>query len=293
MRFIYYIFKVFTLLFWVTPFWLLYIFSDLLFFLFYYISLYRKKVVKQNVERSFPNLSKREQKKIIKGFYHNLCDIFLEGIKGFTISKTDLQNRYIFKNPEVMNNLFEKGQDVVAVGSHFANWEWGITAAPLQLNHKLYALYFPLRNKYIDDYMKKSRNKLGTELVSTSDVKKAFDNKDNRPCAYFFGADQSPAGVKGAHWVKFLNQDTACLKGPEFFARRYKMPVIYFDVQRAKRGYYTVELIVLESDSVNTSSGEITEKFMHTLEKIIIKKPTDYLWSHKRWKHSRPENNKK
>lgn len=292
MRFVYYIFKFFTLLFSVTPFWLLYFLSDLLFFLFYHIIRYRKDVVKQNIERSFPNLSKAEQLKIVKGFYHNLCDILLEGIKGFTISKKDLQKRYVFTNPEVMNDMFDKGQDVISVGSHYANWEWGVTAAPLQLKHKLYALYFPLRNKDIDAYMKKSRNKFGTVLTSTGEVTKAFANKDNIPCSYFFGADQNPPGVKGAHWMTFLNQDTACIKGPEFFARRYKMPVVYFDVQRVKRGYYSATLIVLEADSFNTSSGEITEHFMHTLEKIILKKPENYLWSHKRWKHTKPERKK-
>ena len=86
--------------------------------------------------------------------------------------------------------------------------------------------------------------------------------------------------------MKFLNQDTACMKGPEFFARRYRMPVVYFDVQRVKKGYYKVTLSVLESDPINTGSGEITENYMQTLEKLIIDKPQDYLWSHRRWKHS-------
>ena len=87
--------------------------------------------------------------------------------------------------------------------------------------------------------------------------------------------------------MKFLNQDTACMKGPEFFAKRYRLKVVYFDVQRVKRGFYTVKLKVIEDDSVNTNSGEITEKYMYTLEQIILKKPQDFLWSHRRWKHSR------
>jgi len=292
MRFIYYIFKLFTFIFKVTPFWLLYFISDLLFVFLCYLIPYRKKVVRQNIEHSFPTLNKKEQSKIIRGFYHNLCDILLEGIKGFSITKKELKIRYVFLNPEVMNDMFDRGQDVISVGSHYANWEWGIIAAPLQLKHKLYALYFPLRNKYIDDYIKKSRNRLGTELVSTGEVKRIFDKKDDKPCSYFFGADQNPANAKGAHWMKFLNQDTACLKGPEFFARRYNVTIVYFDVQRLRRGYYTVTLKVLEADANNTSSGEITSCFMSTLEKIILKKPQDYLWSHKRWKHIRPDSKK-
>ncbi len=176
---------------------------------------------------------------------------------------------------------------MVSVGAHYANWEWGIMAAPLQLRHKLYAFYTPLNNKPMDTYMRQNRRKWGTELVSVRDVRKVLSVQKNEPVMYFFGADQSPAHPRNSHWMEFLNQDTACMKGPEFFARRYRLPVVYFDVQRIKKGYYSITLKVLENDPVNTASGEITENYMHTLERIVFDKPEDYLWSHRRWKHNR------
>jgi len=257
----------------------------MLYLFFFYCIPYRKQVIRLNIERSFPGLSRIEQTKIIKGFYNNLCDILLEGIKGFTITKKDLLKRYVFVNPEVMNDLYAKGQDVVSVGAHYANWEWGIMAAPLHLNHKLYALYTPLTNKPIDTYLRQNRKKWGTDLIAQREIRKVLNGQKNEPVTYFFGADQSPANPRDSHWMEFLNQDTACMKGPEFFARRYRLPVVYFDVQRVKKGYYSVTLKVLEKDPVNTVSGEITENYMHTLERLILNKPEDYLWSHRRWKH--------
>ena len=286
-RITYYIFVFFTQLFAVIPFWALYGLSNMLYLLFYYIIPYRKRVIRQNISRSFPDLDQEGQEKIIKGFYRNLCDILVEWVKGQTISKKDLQERYVFVNPEVLNDLYSKGQDVLCVGSHYANWEWGIMAAPLQLSHKLFGIYTPMTNKLIDSYIRKNRKKSGSELVAKQDVRKVFNAKKDKPAAYFFGADQSPSNPKGSHWMEFLNQDTPCMKGPEFFARRYRLPVVYFDIQRLKRGYYTAKLKVIEDDPVNTTSGEITENYMHTLEQLIIKKPGDYLWSHRRWKHSR------
>lgn len=287
MQVTYFIFYLITRFFAVIPFRLLYVLSNFTYLLMYYCIPYRKKVVRQNIARSFPELSDVEKEKIVKGFYRNLSDLILEGVKGFTVSRESLVKRYSFVNPEVLNKLYDKGQDIVAVGGHYANWEWGIMAAPLQLMHKLYAFYTPLTNKPMNNFMRKNRQKWGTQLISISEVKKAFDAKDDKPVAYFFGADQSPSNVKGAHWMNFLNQDTACMKGAEFFARRYRFPVVYFDVQRIKRGYYTVTLNILETDPANTSSGEITEKYMRTLEQIILNKPDNYLWSHRRWKHSR------
>ena len=283
----YFIFYIITRIFAIIPYRLLYFLSYLGYVLLYYCIPYRKKAIRQNISRSFPDLSKQEQEKIIKGFYHNLSDIILEGVKGFTISKESLLKRYVFVNPEVLNELYDRGQDIVAVGAHYANWEWGIMAAPLQLNHKLYAFYTRLTNRPMDNFMRKNRMKWGTKLIRIKEVKSAFDAEDDKPVAYFFGADQSPSNVKGAHWMNFLNQDTACMKGAEFFARRYRMPVVYFDVQRIKRGYYTVTLKVIEDDPGNTSSGEITEKYMRTLEQIVLSKPENYLWSHRRRKHHR------
>lgn len=291
MRISYYILYFFSKLSVLIPYTVLYFTAYLFYLLFYYIVPYRKKIIRQNIECSFPKLSKQEQEKIIKGFYHNLSHIFLEAIKGFTINEKSLLKRYYFLNPELMNDIFDKGQDIIAVGSHYANWEWGIIAAPLQLKHKIYGFYTPLSNKPIDSYMRKNREKWGTELVASNKVKTVFDKKHDRPVCYFFGADQSPTSPKGAYWMQFLNQDTACIRGPEIFARRNRLAVVYFDVQRVKRGYYTVNLKLLEDDSINSEPGEITEKYMHTLEKIIINKPEDFLWSHRRWKHVRKHEN--
>ena len=287
MRASYYILLFFIKLFAIIPFGLLYVFSDIFYYLFYYVARYRRKVVRQNLNNCFPEKKEKERFKIEKAFYRHLCDILLEGMKGFTISKKSLMKRYRILNPELMNNYYEKGIDVVSVGAHYANWEWGIIIAPAQMLHKLYAFYTPVSNKYLDQYIRNSRSKLGTKLISLKGIREAFRTEREVPTSFFFGADQSPSNPKAAYWMTFLNQDTACMQGLEFFARRYKMPVVYFDVQRVKRGYYTIEIKVLEEEPANTKPGELTEKYMRFLEQIIIKKPEDYLWSHRRWKHQR------
>ncbi len=269
------------------PFRILYLHSDFVRFLMLNVVKYRKKVVKENLKNSFPEKSETEINVLLKKFYKNLCDILLEGIKGFSMSEKQFAKRYKFNNPELLNEYFEKGINTISMGAHYANWEWGIIAAATQLKHTLVALYTPLTNKYIDDYMKKKRNNLGTELMSISDFGKKFKIDDGRVKSVFFGADQSPSNIKRVKWLKFLNQDTACMTGAEFFARRYKLPVFYFDVQRVKRGHYSVDISILEAKPGDTSAGEITEKYMKTLEYLIHKKPEDYLWSHRRWKHKR------
>jgi len=287
MRFNYYFFKFVTGLMSLLPFWLVYCFSGVAYFLLYYIVGYRKKVVMTNLENAFPDKTEKERAAIAKAFYKNLSDILLEALKGFSMNKEAVIKRYKFLNPEVMNKWFDLGKNVISVGAHYTNWEWGIMAGPSQMKHLTIAFYNPLMNKFIDNHLCSHRKKFGTELISTKEAKHAMEVKHDIPATYFFGADQSPSNLKMAHWMTFLNQDTACNKGMEFFSRRSGLPVVYFDVQRVKRGYYTVKLIELTSDASSSTDGEITEKYMRTLEDIILQKPQDWLWSHRRWKQKR------
>ncbi|PCJ83212.1 MAG: hypothetical protein COA57_11780 [Flavobacteriales bacterium] len=162
-------------------------------------------------------------------------------------------------------------------------------AGAVQFNHKIVAFYQPLRNKKIDAFMRKNRQRFGTELIPKACVAEPFTADRERTTTFFFGADQSPLSLKTAHWMTFLNQDTACMTGHEFFAKKYNLPVVYFDVQRAKRGFYTVELSLIEDNAAETTPGEITEKYTRKLEEIIKANPEHYLWSHRRWKRKRPK----
>ena len=78
------------------PMRLLYVLSDFLHILIYYVFGYRKKVVCKNIELSFPDLSESERKQLVKKFYHHFLDLMVESIKAFTISKKEIQKRYVY-----------------------------------------------------------------------------------------------------------------------------------------------------------------------------------------------------
>ena len=271
----------------IMPFWMLYGLSDVCSFLMQYVFRYRRGTVLKNLNNSFPGISKKEIKKITRRFYKCLCDVALESIKGYSIKPEHLMKRYRFLNPEVVNKYADKGQDIIIAVSHYCNWEWGSQVAKDVYKHRLISLYKPLTNKYSDNFVRKQRTKRSMELMSIYDAKLIFLTKEERPKAYFFIGDQNAVNPKKSIWVNFLNQDTACLRGIETYAKLFSLPVIYIDVQRVKRGYYTLEMTELCSDPSSTSYGEITESYMRKLESIIIKKPEDWLWSHRRWKLKR------
>lgn len=91
------------------PLWILYRISDLLFLLFISIIPYRKKVVQGNIEKSFPDLSPKDQAVLARGFYRHFSDLVVESIKNLSISKEELLRRMKVINPEVLKNLEKKG----------------------------------------------------------------------------------------------------------------------------------------------------------------------------------------
>src|SRR6185295_14767759 len=118
------------------PFPLLYGLSDFLFFLFYHVIGYRKKIVLGNIQRSFPEFSAKEQVEISKEFYRHFCDLILESLKTFTISEKEVLKRVVCKNPEVIDKYYDNHQSVIVAGGHYNNWELFAVAVNAQIRHK-------------------------------------------------------------------------------------------------------------------------------------------------------------
>ena len=87
------------------PFSILYLFSDFIYIITYYIISYRKKTVRENLAIAMPHLSDKERLIIEKKSYRHLCDMFLEMIKTITISRKEIDKRFVFTNLEVFKNL--------------------------------------------------------------------------------------------------------------------------------------------------------------------------------------------
>lgn len=271
----------------IIPFSGLYLLSDLVAFLLRNIG-YRKAVVQDNLKKCFPEKTKKEINKLTKLFYRNLGDVLVEGIKSFSMSSDQVKKRHKVLNPEICDRYFSNGKSVIGVPCHYGNWEWGSMSASLFLHQPVIAFYKPLSNIYMDKYLKKSRAKYDTLLASIKETSKTFKNEVNKPSAFIMAADQSPSNDRTAVWTTFLGRNTAFLNGPEKHARLNKIPVLFVDIQRVKRGYYELELSLISENHENLPEGDITKMYAKKLEEVILKKPENWLWSHRRWKLAEP-----
>ncbi len=279
--------KISVFLFKKIPFRGLYALSDFLYFLFTKIIKYRKKVIVENLQNSFPEKKSVEIATLVAGAYRNLCDVTLEGFKGLTMSAAELRQRYIITNAEVLDEHFNNGQSVILTGGHYTNWEWGVIGWSLWFKHKVIGIYKPLTNKKVESFLNKKRETYGMVLAATYETRAALEQHQNEPCLYVLMGDQSPSNLRSAHWLTFLNQDTAWLHGVGTIAHHQNFPIYYLDTQRIRRGFYESRLILLVENPKDISPKDISNLYAAQLEKIILQKPEDWLWSHKRWKHKR------
>ena len=273
------------------PFFILYGISDFLFLFFFYVFEYRKKVVFQNLKRSFPNKSEKEIKKIAIKFYHNLCDIVIETIKIKTISKKNLLKRIRYNNIELIDHYYNEGRSVIAVCGHIGNWEWVGATMKEFIKHKGFAVVKPMSSNFWEKYISKLRLRFPkTGLVPFKQTLRVLvKNKESKTFTLIAG-DQTPTKSEIGYWTTFLNQDTALFSGIEKIAKSLDMPVLFANIQRVKRGYYEITVSLLTDKPKETAENEITEMHVRALEKVIIEHPDNWLWSHKRWKHKRENN---
>lgn len=265
----------------------MYLVSNILQFFLYHFFKYRKKVVQENLRKSFPEKQVTEIQLLTKRFYQHFCDLFLESLKGLSLPEAELRRRFVYKNPEIFTPLFEKNQSAILLGSHYGNWEWGVLSFPLAVRHKVIGIYKPVKNRFIDAWLNHRRRRWGLHLTSMRQAGRAIIENRNQPCIFVLIADQTPADVKNAHWLQFLNQDTPFLHGPDKLARQSGYPVFVFEIERVKRGFYEVTFREICPNPQMLKEGDITEAFARHLENIIRLDAANWLWSHRRWKRKR------
>lgn len=129
----------------------LYVLSDILYVLIYKIAGYRVKVVRRNITASFPDKSKAEWRQLERRFYHHFADYIVETIKLAHISLDEIQQRAYLKNPELVDQLMEKGHTcfILTMG-HYGNWEWFSGSTTRFEDSRIYQIYRPLNNKAFD-----------------------------------------------------------------------------------------------------------------------------------------------
>ncbi len=218
-----------------------------------------------------------------------MCDMFLEMTKSITISNEELQKRYVLKNPEMFRHIENSGKSTVLLAAHYANYEWS-NALCLYTTNQVVAAFKPIKNKYFNDLVYKLRSRLGAEVVASKEIlRHAFAMERNDPGRRIYGliADQTPRLDKDNIYKTFLGREVPVFVGGEALAKKKKLSITYAKVDKVKRGFYEIEIVMIDEDVSDFTNFEATEKYYNIIEAQIRERPELYLWTHKRWKHAK------
>ena len=271
------------------PFICIYLLSDIFYLIIYYLVGYRKKVVLQNLKNSYPNKNPDELKKLTKRYFRHFSDITLETIKMYGMNKADFDRRMQIKNADLVNQYFEKGQSVVILSMHYNNWEWGSSFSG-KLKHKCLGVFKPLHNSSFNSYLNNVRGKHGLEMVSNSEILRRIikAKKEKELILIWLAGDQTPPYYHKT-WYKFLNQETLFYLGTANIPHKFNYPVFFQNTIKTDRGMYQTEFELLFENPSEFNVSDIIKKYIEKMEEVLKNSPECYLWSHKRWKHIRPE----
>lgn len=269
------------------PLAVLYLLSDFLKFVILPIVGYRKTVVRENLQQSFPNKTKAEIQRLQSQFYGFFSDLLVENVKSFTISKKRLEKSVHFSNLQLIEKYAKQRQPIILVMGHYGNWEL-IGLAGFQLPSVSYSLYRKQKNNVVNKFIVKNRQRYGLRLIEEKEAIRKIPQllSEQNANIVTFITDQSVRPNR-AYWINFLHRDATFAKGAETYARKYNCPVVYMDIQVPKRGHYLAQFNLLSDQPAQLPESELTKQFASSLEKTIQDQPQYWLWSHRRWKHQK------
>ena len=264
------------------------------------VARYRKDVVLINLSRSFPELKYKEIRKIARQFYRNLGMIAAETLwLGGRVRRKEKVFKKGIVQVENGSEIYDAigKSSVMILNSHAGNWE--LIGAYMQklcdesadkISEKDVAVvYRRLHSKFSEEFFRRNRCALQAKdfegYVESRVVMRYMVRHRKENKIYVFPNDQYPYGTAIARsTVDFLNQKTEVMVGGAEVAERMGMSVFYMNADRTTKGRYTVRFSKICDNAAELGTEAIIKEYYRRLEEDIRKNPSNYLWSHKRWK---------
>lgn len=268
----------------------LYGLSHILYWVMTYLWHYRRRIVRSNLQRVYPEATDDERRAIEHAFYRHLCDLIVEIIKLLHISDDELHRRIEVHGTELIDSCARDGHPVFAYLGHFGNWEWAQQMYAYFTEHiGCYQIYRPTRNWPSNELMLHLRARFRGTCIRQSQALRTILRlrQSGQPFLVAFLADQHPNSAVMKNWTDFLGQDTMYITGPEEIGRRVDARFLFIDIEKTARGHYRMTcrpIVPVEGEEFPYTIG-----YLRMMEEAIRRQPELWLWSHRRWYISHEE----
>ena len=241
-----------------------------------------KQLIKENIKKAFPDINRNNLDKIVTNMWGNYGQILAEYIFLKEYRKSIPGKNFEVVGQKILDDIKKNKKPVIFVSGHFNNFE--LMAMYIEKSGiDLAAVYRPLNNKFLNRIMERIRKK----YICKNQIKKGFAG--TRQLLSFFKKGHSIAlmidqrvsqGIKS----NFFKHEAYTTTIPAQFLKKFNCKIVPIYIERV--GNYDFKLTVNNPIEYpkNYSIEDITLDLNHHLEKMIIKNPTQWIWSHNRWK---------
>ena len=241
-----------------------------------------KKLIHSNIKKAIPNISSKRLKEITKSMWNNYGRVFAEYmfIKDFNEGK--LSNNIKIEGQEILEKIKKFNKPVVFISGHLANFE--LMAMHIEKSGiKLSTIYRPLNNIFLNKIMERIRKK----YICKFQIKKGIGGirkiinmqKDNYSTALMIDQRVSQ-GIE----ANFFNQKALTTTIPAQLVKKYNIYVVPIFIERTEKIKFKITISEPLKFSDDATVEDITNNLNLLLEKMILKKPEQWIWSHNRWR---------
>ena len=239
-------------------------------------------LIHENIKKALPTVSLDKITKIKNEMWDNYGRIFAEYMFIRKFREDESNKNIIIDGQEILNKIRDKGTPVVFISGHFSNFE--LMAMQIEKSGiNLSAIYRPLNNVFLNKLMEKIRK----NFICKKQIKKGMSgireliklHKKNYSTALMID-QRVTEGIKSS----FFNQDAFTTTIPAQLVKKFGIPVVPIYIERFDEIKFKITVYEPINFTEDSSVKIITDKLNKILEKMILKKPEQWIWSHNRWK---------
>jgi len=241
-----------------------------------------KELIDKNIRRAFPNIDQDKLTSIKSSMWNNYGRVFAEYMFIKDYRNNNLKNNIIIEGDEILKDLKEKNKKVIFISGHFSNFE--LMAMQIEkFGIKLAAIYRPLNNIFLNSIMERIRKK----YICKNQIRKGIGglkelmklNKNGYSTALMI--DQR---VSEGSRINFFNEKAFTTTIPAQLIKRFNISVVPIFIERFDSIKFKMTVNTPIDFAEEDSIDDITENLNGIIEKMIIKNPNNWIWSHNRWK---------
>tara|TARA_Y100000992_G_C21231809_1_gene475884 strand:- start:405 stop:1268 length:864 start_codon:yes stop_codon:yes gene_type:complete len=241
-----------------------------------------KKIIFNNLDRIKPGMSKLEKDIVVDKMWSNYGKTFIEYVHLSSFKKKS--NHIDIKNREAINEIKKKNKPVVFISGHFANFEL-MSMELTKANIKLATIYRPLNNIFLNPFMEFLRK----TFVCQNQIKKGLsgvkESLEYMKKGYSVALMVDQRVSEGPR-INFFNGEAHTTTLPAQLSSRFDCEIVPIYISRNKDDRFKMEILgpinILESEKKNKEL--IMKKINNSIEKLILRDPSQWILTHNRWK---------